>query len=76
MLVAVTNEIIRVMSAWFRRADARLACDAADNAAIKVASRDQRRLEDARTMRDLRNLLPADSLTPRAHQHIPQGAAR
>jgi hypothetical protein len=76
MLVAVTNEIIRVMSAWFRRADARLVGDAAGNAAIEVASRDQRRLEDARTMRDLRNLLPADSFTPRAHQHTPHGAVR
>jgi hypothetical protein len=76
MLVATTNEIIRVMSVWIRRADARLAGGAARNAAIQVAFPEQRRLEDARTMRDLRNLRPAESVTPMARHREPRGAVR
>jgi len=76
MLVAMTNGIIRVMSVWFRPADARLVSGAARNAAVKVASCDERRLEDARALRELRNLLPADSFTPRALPSAPRGAAR
>jgi hypothetical protein len=76
MLAAATNEIIRVMVAWIRRADARLASGAAGNAAIGVAAREQHRLEEARIMRDLRNLLPAESFTPRALQCEPHGAVR
>jgi hypothetical protein len=76
MLVATTNEIIRVMGVWIRRADARLASGAARNAAIQMASPEQRRLEDARTMRDLRNLRPAESFTPMARHREPHGAVR
>jgi len=76
MLVASTNGIIRVMGAWIRRADARLASGAVRNAAIQVACGEQRRLEDARTRRDLRNLRPAESFTPMARHREPQGAVR
>jgi hypothetical protein len=76
MLVATTNEIIRVMGVWVRRADARLASGAVRNAAIQVASFEQRRLEDARTMRDLRNLRPAESFTPMARHNQPHRAVR
>jgi hypothetical protein len=76
VLVATTNEIIRVMGVWVRRADAGLASGAARNAAIQVASREQRRLEDARTMRDLRNVRPAESFTTMARLRQPHGALR
>jgi hypothetical protein len=76
MLVATKHEIIRVMGVWVRRADARLASGAVRNAAMHMASFEQRRLEDARTMRDLRNLRPAESFTPMARHGEPQGAIR
>jgi hypothetical protein len=76
VLVASTNGIIRVMGVWIRRADARLASGAVRNAAIQVACGEQRRLEDARTRRDLRSLRPAESFTPMARHREPQGAVR
>jgi hypothetical protein len=41
-----------------------------------MASPEQRQLEDARTMRDLRNLRPAESFTPMARHREPHGAVR
>jgi hypothetical protein len=76
VLVATTNGIIRVLGVWIRRADGGMARGAARNAATQVASRDHRRLEDARTMRDLRNLRPAESFTPMARHREPHGAVR
>lgn len=74
MLVVTTNEILQVLGVWIRRTDARLAVGGARNAAIMVGSREQRRFEDARTLRDLRNLLPAETFTPKALQHEPHVA--
>jgi hypothetical protein len=74
MLVATPNEIIRLMGVWTRRVDGRLANDAARNAALQVVLGEQRRLEDARTMRDLRNLRPAEAFTPMAPHGEPQVA--
>lgn len=56
MLVTATSEVVRVMGVWVRRADAGLADRAVRNAAAEVADRSSRRMEDARTMRDLRRL--------------------
>ena len=61
MLVVATSEVVRVMGVWVRRADAGLAQGAARNAAVGVADRHVRRMEEARTLRDLRRLrLPGD----------------
>jgi hypothetical protein len=57
MLVTTTAEVVRAMSDLLRRADAGLARGAARNAAAGVAVRQARRLEDARTMRDLRRVV-------------------
>jgi hypothetical protein len=60
MLVMATSEVVRVMGAWVRRADAGLAQGAARNAAVGVADRHIRRLDEARTLRDLRRLRPPE----------------
>jgi hypothetical protein len=70
MLVATTNGIIHVMGTWIRRADGRLASSAARNAADQVAFHGRRRLEDARTRRDLRNPRLAETFTPMARHRV------
>jgi hypothetical protein len=74
VLVAAPNEIIRVMGVWIRRADARLASGAVRNAAMQVASHQQRQLDEARTLRDLRKLRPATSFTTMARHGEADGA--
>jgi hypothetical protein len=59
MLVFATSEVVRVMGVWVRRADAGLAAGAARNATTGIADRSSRRLEHARTLRDVRRLRPA-----------------
>jgi len=44
------------MGVWIRRADAGLARSAARNAAHSVEAEHSRRLDDARTMRDLQGI--------------------
>jgi hypothetical protein len=56
MLMTSTSEIVHAVLSLARRADSTLAQGAARNAAVCVAERGARRLEDARTMRDLSRL--------------------
>jgi hypothetical protein len=56
MLLAATAEFLRACAVLARRADSGLAETAARNAAIVVTEHGTRRLEDARTMRDLSRL--------------------
>ena len=58
MLVLATAEVVRVMGVWVRRADAGLAEGAVRNAAARVADRDARDLDEARTLRDVGRLRP------------------
>jgi hypothetical protein len=60
MRVLATSEVVRVMGIWVRRADAGLAEGAARNAATRVADRLALHLEEARTLRDLNRLRPAE----------------
>ena len=53
MLVSTTNEVVRIMGVWVRRADAGLARSAAVNAAHSMDTERSRQLDDARTLRDL-----------------------
>lgn len=64
------------MGTWIRRADVRLVNSATRNAAIEVAARDQRQLEHARAMRDLRRLLPAQSFTPMTRHRVLDSTVR
>jgi hypothetical protein len=58
--VTATSEVVRIMGFWVRRADAGLARSAARNAAHSVDAQRSRRLEDARTLRDLQAIPGAD----------------
>jgi hypothetical protein len=57
MMVSATSEVVRIMGIWVRRADAGLAAGAARNAAASMADHRARRLDEARTLRDLQTLL-------------------
>ena len=56
MLVSATPDVVKIMGVWIKRADAGLARSAARNAAHSVEAERARRLEDARTMRDLQGI--------------------
>lgn len=56
MRVTATTEVVRIMGVWVRRADAGLARSAARNAAHSVEAEQARRIDDARTMRDLQGV--------------------
>ena len=56
MRMSGTPDVVRIMGVWIRRADAGLARSAAKNAAHSVEAAHARRLEDARTMRDLQSI--------------------
>ena len=58
MRVTATSEVVRIMGVWIKRADAGLALSAARNAAHSVEAEQARRLDDARTMRDLHSIDP------------------
>lgn len=60
MLMTAASELVRAFSVLARRAEAGLVRGAARNAAVVVAEHGSRRLEDARTLRDLRRLGFAD----------------
>lgn len=60
MRVSATSEVVRIMGVWVRRADAGLARSAARNAAHSVEAAQARRLDDARTLRDLQGIPLAD----------------
>ena len=59
MRVTASSEVVRIMGVWVRRADAGLARSAARNAAHSVEAQQARRLDDARTLRDLQRIPPA-----------------
>jgi hypothetical protein len=56
MLTTATAEFLRAFTVLARRADSTLAQQAARNAAVVVGEHGARRLEDARTLRELRRL--------------------
>ena len=56
MRVSTTPDVVKFMGVWIRWADAGLARSAARNAAHSVEAERARRLEDARTMRDLQGI--------------------
>ena len=56
MRMNTTPDVVRIMGVLIRRADAELARSAARNAAHSVEAERARRLEDARTMRDLQSI--------------------
>jgi hypothetical protein len=56
MRMTTTPDMVRLMGFWIRRADAELVRSAARNAAHSVEAEHARRLEDARTMRDLQGI--------------------
>ena len=56
MRMSATPDVVKMMGIWIRRADAGLARSAARNAAHSVEAEQARRLEDARTMRDLQGI--------------------
>jgi len=60
MLVSTTNELLHAFVSLARRAENGLAEGAARNAAVVMADRGMRRLEDARTIRDLARIGFAD----------------
>ena len=60
MLMNTTTEVVRIMGVWVRRADAGLARSAALNAAHSMDAERSRRMDDARTMRDLSKIPPID----------------
>ena len=65
MRVAATSEVVRVMGVWVRRADAGLLEGATRNAAAAAAEPHARRMDEARTLRDLRRLRPVEQPLPR-----------
>jgi hypothetical protein len=69
MRMSATPDVVKMMGLWIRRADAGLARSAALNAAHSVEAEQARRLEDARTMRDLQGI-------PAAMPRHGTGAAR
>lgn len=68
MLVSATSEVVRIMGAWVRRADAGLAVSAARNAAESVADAQTRHIDEARALRDLSSALGVD-LVPSQRTH-------
>ena len=56
MRVSATPDVVKIMGVWIKRADAGLARSAARNAAHSVEAEQARRLDDARTMRDLQGI--------------------
>jgi len=56
VLSTARSTFAHLIKTWVRRLDTRLTVTAARNAAHEVASLDARRLENARTLRDLRRL--------------------
>jgi hypothetical protein len=63
MRVSATADAVRLLSAagrWARRADARLARTAEQNAQHSVNAARARELDDARTLRDLERIPAAD----------------
>jgi hypothetical protein len=56
MRMGTTPDVVKIMGVWIRRADAGLARSAARNAAHSVEAEQARRLDDARTMRDLQGI--------------------
>ncbi len=56
MIRQSTHVMVRKVNGWVRLADASLARGAAYNAAAGVAVREARRLDEARTLRDLRSI--------------------
>jgi hypothetical protein len=70
MRMGTTPDMVRLTVGLIRRADAGLARSAARNAAHSVEADRARRLDDARTMRDLQNIRAVPPRTPRT------GAAR
>lgn len=80
MLMTATSEIVHAVLSLARRADSKLAQGATRNAAVLVAERGARRLEDARTMRDLSRLgfseEPATSATEPSSRRSPRPADR
>src|SRR3954451_997664 len=70
MLVLATAEVVRVMGVWVRRADAGLAEGAVRNAAARVADRDARDLDEARTLRDVGRLRPMRPAEPPARPGV------
>jgi hypothetical protein len=55
-MMGTTPDVVKFMGVWIRRADAGLARSAARNAAHSVEAEQARRLDDARTMRDLQGI--------------------
>lgn len=55
-MLTTTAEFLRAFTGLARRADAGFVEGAAHNAAVVVAAHGARRLDDARTLRDLRRL--------------------
>jgi hypothetical protein len=56
MRMGTTPDVVRIMGVLIRRADAELVRSAARNAAHSVEAEHARRLDDARTMRDLQSI--------------------
>jgi hypothetical protein len=75
MLLTTTNELLRAVVALALRADGGLVEGAARNAAVVVAERGTRRLDDARTMRDLARIGFADDAASPAPE-LPGAASR
>jgi hypothetical protein len=55
IMVATSNDVVRIMGVWVRRADAGLARGAARNAASSLAEDRRRSVDYARTLRELRD---------------------
>jgi hypothetical protein len=72
-MLFAASEVLRIMSTIVRRADSGLAVVAARNAAHSMNAQQFRRLEEARTLRDLASIPTADlrtaTLDPRPVVH-------
>lgn len=75
MLLGTTYDMVRIMGGWVRLADAGLVRGAARNAAACMAEQQARRLDEARTMRDLRSIEGTIDLRPDLHRGDLVGAA-
>lgn len=64
MLVNTTTDVVRIMGAWARRADAGLARSAAINAGRSMHADRNRELDDVRTMRDLARIPAVTAVEP------------
>jgi hypothetical protein len=60
MVIGATTDLIRIMGTLLRRADSGLASHAARNAATSMNAHQFRELDDARTLRDLESIPPAN----------------